>query len=289
MKILVTGVNGLVGNSIIKILSKSEHEVFKSSRRIEGLADHKIDITLEDDLELFFAKFNPDVVINSAAMANVDLCETEKKSCDDVNINGVRNLVDVCLKYNCHLTHISTDYIFDGQKKSGIYLESDTPSPQGYYAKSKLEGERIITSSNLKYSILRTILVYGMHKKLNIVTYIKKSLEEGNIISLVDDQIRMPTYVDDLSAACVSASEKRAIGIFNVCGPEQMSYLEIGNRIADYFTLNKKLINHVKTKDLNQRALRPFKTGFDLEKSIKFLNYNPTSFNNSLDLMFKEK
>jgi dTDP-4-dehydrorhamnose reductase len=288
MKILVTGVNGLVGNSLIKVLSKSNHEIFKSSRRIEGLADYKVDVTSKDDLELFFAKFDPDVVINSAAMADVDLCETEKKLCDDVNINGVRNLVDICLKYNCHLTHISTDYIFDGQKKSGVYLESDIPNPQGYYAKSKLEGEKIITSSDVKFSILRTILVYGLHEKLNIVTFIKKSLEEGNAINLVDDQIRMPTYVDDLSEACVSASEKNAIGIFNICGAEQMSYLEIGNRIADYFSLDKKLINHVKTKDLNQRALRPFKTGFDLEKSIKFLGYNPISFNNSLELMFNK-
>ena len=157
--------------------------------------------------------FEPDVVINSAAMANVDLCEVEKKSCDDVNITGVRNLVDVCTRYNCHLTHISTDYIFDGKKDSGIYLESDTPSPQSYYAKSKLEGEKIIISSNVKYSILRTILVYGIHEKLNIVTFIKKSLEEGRAVSLVDDQIRMPTYVDDLSRACISASEKKAIGI----------------------------------------------------------------------------
>ena len=286
MKILVTGVNGLVGNSIIKLLSNTQHEVFKSSRKVEGLADHKVDITYKDDLDLFFSKFNPDVVINSAAMANVDLCESEKESCDDVNIKGVRNLVDVCARYNCHLTHISTDYIFDGKKDSGIYFESDTPCPQSYYAKSKLEGEKIITSSNVKYSILRTILVYGIHEKLNIVTFIKKSLEEGRAVSLVDDQIRMPTYVDDLSRACISASENKAIGIFNVCGPEQMSYLEIGKRIAEHFSLDKNLITHVKTRDLKQKAKRPFKTGFDLSKSSKILSYLPTGFDESLDQIF---
>ena len=286
MKILVTGVNGLVGNSIIKLLSNTQHEVFKSSRKVEGLADHKVDITYKDDLDLFFSKFNPDVVINSAAMANVDLCELERKSCDDVNITGVRNLVDVCARYNCHLTHISTDYIFDGKKDSGIYFESDTPCPQSYYAKSKLEGEKIITSSNVKYSILRTILVYGIHEKLNIVTFIKKSLEEGRAVSLVDDQIRMPTYVDDLSRACISASENKAIGIFNVCGPEQMSYLEIGKRIAEHFSLDKNLITHVKTRDLKQKAKRPYKTGFDLSKSSKILSYLPTGFDESLDQIF---
>ena len=96
------------------------------------------------------------------------------------------------------------------------------------------------------------------------MTFVKKSLEENKKINLVSDQVRMPTFADDLSRACITASEKKAEGIYNVCGPEQMSYIEIGNRIADYFSLDKGLINHVKTSDLNQKAERPFKTGFIL-------------------------
>ena len=286
MKILITGINGLVGNSLHKLLQKSDHKLFCSSRYLDGLAKYKVDISKKDEVDSFFKSHRPDAVINTAAMANVDLCEVEREMCWDVNVGGVQNLVEACKKYSTYLTHISTDYIFDGKKDSGIYTENDIANPQGYYAKSKLEGEKVITKSDISYSILRTILVYGSHKNLNIVTFIKKSLEENKRINLVSDQVRMPTFVDDLSRACITASEKKVEGIFNVCGPEQMSYMDIGNRIADYFSLNKGLINHVKTSDLNQKAERPFKTGFDLTKSRKILDYSPTNFVKSLSQIF---
>ena len=286
MKILITGVNGLVGNSLYKLLKESDHIVYSSSRNIEGLAKYKVDITNKNEVDSFFESEKPDVVINSAAMANVDLCEEDRELCWKVNVEGVQNLVDVCNRYGSHLTHISTDYIFDGNKESGIYLENDNPNPQGYYAESKLEGERIILDSSVSHSILRTILVYGMHNKLNIVTFLKSALEEGKNVKLVSDQVRMPTFVEDLSRACISASEKKARGVFHICGPEQMSYLDIGNRIAEYFSLDKSLINHVQTKDLNQKAKRPFRTGFDLQKSKEKLNYIPTNFEDSLKLIF---
>ena len=286
MKILITGVNGLVGNSLYKLLKESDHIVYSSSRNIEGLAKYKVDITNKNEVDSFFESEKPDVVINSAAMANVDLCEEDRELCWKVNVEGVQNLVDVCNRYGSHLTHISTDYIFDGNKESGIYLENDNPNPQGYYAESKLEGERIILDSNISHSILRTILVYGLHNKPNIITFLKSYLEEGKSVNLVSDQVRMPTFVDDLSRACISASEKKARGVFHICGPEQMSYLDIGNRIAEYFSFDKSLINHVQTKDLNQKAKRPFRTGFDLQKSKEKLNYIPTNFEDSLKLIF---
>ena len=286
MKILITGVNGLVGNSLYKLLEESDHIVYSSSRNIEGLAKYKVDITNKNEVDSFFESEKPDLVINSAAMADVDLCEEERELCWKVNVEGVQNLVDMCNRYGSHLTHISTDYIFDGKKESGIYLENDKPNPQGYYAESKLEGERIILDSNISHSILRTILVYGLHNKPNIITFLKSYLEEGKSVNLVSDQVRMPTFVDDLSRACVSASEKKARGVFHICGSEQMSYLDIGNRIAEYFSFDKSLINHVQTKDLNQKAKRPFRTGFDLQKSKEKLNYIPTNFEDSLKLIF---
>ena len=286
MKILITGVNGLVGNSLYKLLEESDHIVYSSSRNIEGLAKYKVDITDKNEVDSFFESEKPDVVINSAAMADVDLCEEERELCWKVNVEGVQNLVDMCNRYGSHLTHISTDYIFDGKKESGIYLENDKPNPQGYYAESKLEGERIILDSNISHSILRTILVYGVHNKPNIVTFIKSYLEEGKSVNLVSDQVRMPTFVDDLSRACISASEKKESGVFHICGPEQMSYLDIGNRIAEYFSFDKSLINHVHTKNLNQKAKRPFRTGFDLQRSKDKLNYITTKFEDSLKLIF---
>ena len=114
-------------------------------------------------------------------MANVDLCEEKRGLCWKVNVEGVQNIVSACERYDTHLTHISTDYTLDGKKESGIYKENDNPNPLGYYAESKLEGERVILDSNVSHSILRTIFVYGKYNKSNIVTFLKSALEEGKM------------------------------------------------------------------------------------------------------------
>jgi dTDP-4-dehydrorhamnose reductase len=286
MKILVTGSNGLVGNALDRVLSRSEHKYINTARSLGGISSEILDITDYDSVEGVMKKFLPDVVINSAAMANVDKCEEEREKCWSVNVDGVKNLVEACDKYGSHLVHISTDYIFDGKKEGGIYLEDDVPSPQGVYAESKLAGEDIILSSGISSSILRTILVYGIHERHNIVTFVKDSLERGEQVSLVSDQVRMPTFVDDLAGACLSAAEKKAGGVFNISGSEHMSYLDIGNTIAEHLSLDKSLIRHVKTSDLRQLAQRPLVTGFDLSRSRKILNFSPTPFRDSLDLIF---
>ena len=201
MKILVTGSNGLVGNAIHKLLTNSDHEHINTSWSLGGIASHVIDITDNESIEKVVEEFRPDAIINSAAMANVDSCEVERDKCWKVNVEGVKNLVNTCDNYEIHLVHISTDYIFDGKKVGGIYTEDDEPSPQGFYAESKLAGEKVILSSSVSSSILRTILVYGMHERHNIVTFVKEKLEKGEQVNLVSDQVRMPTYVDDLARA----------------------------------------------------------------------------------------
>ena len=189
------------------------------------------------------------------------------------------------VKDNYDLVHISTDYIFDGA--SGPYIESDDPNPISYYGKSKFEGEKVIVENNLDHTIIRTILVYGVHAKSNIVSYVKQSLENGNPVNLVDDQHRMPTFVDDLANACISAANKKALGVFHVSGSEMLNYYEIGLSIADYFSLDASLINKIKTSQLNQKARRPELTGFILDKAKKELDYKPTSFENSLEIFRK--
>lgn len=194
-------------------------------------------------------------------------------------------MIDACKRHDTHLIHISTDYIFNGEK-DGLYVENDNPDPLGYYGESKLGGENLLKESNIDYAILRTILVYGKHKKPNIVLKVKNGLESGDQVNLVDDQIRTPTYVDDLVRACDAVVNKRARGVYHISGNEMMSYHEIGIKIADHFSLDKSLINKMKTSSLNQKAKRPPKTGFVLEKAIRDLDYKPTKFDDALDEMF---
>ena len=126
MKILITGINGLVGNSLHKLLQESDHKLFYSSRNLEGLAKYKVDISKKDEVDSFFKSYGPDAVINTAAMANVDLWGW-KKMCWDSNVRGVQNLVE-CERYVYLITLVLT--IFFKEKRTGIYTEDDTPNSE---------------------------------------------------------------------------------------------------------------------------------------------------------------
>lgn len=222
-------------------------------------------------------------------MTNVDACEDDKENCDALNVNAVRYLKEYSEENNTHLIHISTDFIFDG--KQGYYKETDKPNPLNYYGLSKLKSEEILINSKIDYTILRTILVYGKvcnMKRNNIVLWVHKMLSEEKEITIVNDQFRMPTYVEDLAKACKISMDKKATGIFNISSNKLVSIYEIAQQIADIFELQKDLIKPISTKTLNQTALRPLKTGFNLEKTIKKLGFYPKSFKEDLQ-KFKEK
>ncbi|TMM31955.1 SDR family oxidoreductase [Polaribacter aestuariivivens] len=295
-KIIITGSNGLLGQSLLDLLlkEKDKYQVFGFSRgkNRSGRKDFSyisIDITNEALLKNEIKKINPDFIINTAAMTQVDDCETNKKACDILNVEVVKWLAEVSSTINSHLIHISTDFIFDG--KTGNYKETDKPNPLSYYGLSKLKSENILTTSNIDYTILRTILVYGKvfdMSRSNIVLWVKEMLEKQKEITIVNDQFRTPTYVEDLAMACKISIDKRATGIFNISSNELLSVFEIAQQIADIFNLNKNLIKPISTSTLNQTAPRPPKTGFDLTKTNTILNFYPKSFKEDLK-RFKEK
>ncbi|WP_435415715.1 SDR family oxidoreductase [Polaribacter aestuariivivens] len=295
-KIIITGSNGLLGQSLLNLLlkEKDKYQVFGFSRgkNRSGRKDFSyisIDITNKALLKNEIKKINPDFIINTAAMTQVDDCETNKKACDILNVDVVKWLAEISSTINSHLIHISTDFIFDG--KTGNYKETDKPNPLSYYGLSKLKSENILTTSNIDYTILRTILVYGKvfdMSRNNIVLWVKKMLEEQKEITIVNDQFRTPTYVEDLAMACKISIDKRATGIFNISSKELLSVFEIAQQIADIFNLNKNLIKPISTSTLNQTAPRPAKTGFDLTKTNTILNFYPKSFKEDLK-RFKEK
>ncbi|MGB1043154.1 MAG: SDR family oxidoreductase [Tenacibaculum sp.] len=295
-KVVVTGSNGLLGQTLVSLLlkEKSKYSVIGFSRgeNRSGRGDFEyvsVDITDKTLLEEKLKKYNPDVIVNTAAMTNVDACENDKEGCDLLNVAVVAYLKEFSQTHKTHLIHLSTDFIFDGEK--GIYKETDAPNPLSYYGKSKLKSENFLVNSDVDYTILRTILVYGKvfdMTRNNIVLWVKKSLEEGKEITIVNDQYRMPTYVNNLALACKLAIDKKAKGIFNISSNQLLSIYEIALQIADVFKLDKTLIKPISTATLNQTAKRPPKTGFDLTKTTNELNFFPKSFKEDLQ-EFKEK
>ena len=294
-KIVITGSNGLLGQTLVNLLMKqpSNYSVYGLSRgeNRSGRDDfsyHRTDITNFNELNHLLRTIQPDFMVNTAAMTNVDTCEEQKEACLKINVEAVENLTKICSEIHAHLIHISTDFIFDGVK--GYYKETDLPNPISFYGNSKLKSEEIVVSAGISYSILRTILVYGKVNNLarnNIVLWVKEMLEKKNKITIVNDQFRMPTYVEDLALACKLSIDQNAKGIFNISSNHLLSIFEIALQIAEVFGLQKEFIVPISTEILNQKAPRPPKTGFNLLKTNKELGLRTQSFKEDLK-RFKE-
>ena len=293
MKILITGSNGLLGQKLLHKLktdpsvqliatSKGENRVSEK----EGYTYFDLDITNNVAVAKLIASESPRVVINTAAMTNVDLCEDERKACDALNVDAVKYLADACKKNDIHLIQISTDFIFDGE--DGPYTEEDMPNPLSYYGLSKLKSEQLLQAHSVKWTILRTIIVFGVGEELskgNIVLWAKDALEKGDPLNIIDDQFRAPTLAEDLADICILAAKKKAFGIFNASGKDIMSIYEIVERIAHHYGNSTENLNKISTKTLKQIAERPSKTGFILDKSRNELGYNPHSFEECLTII----
>lgn len=295
-RILITGSNGLLGQKIVnKLIDRTDVELVATSRgenRHPSKASftyHALDLLDSNALGQAMHTYQPDVVIHTAAMTQVDACEDQRESCDALNVGVVKNLVQVCQELDAHLVHISTDFIFDGE--DGPYAEDASPNPLNYYGFSKLKAEEAILSTSVSHAILRTILLYGVTPAMsrsNIVLWVKKSLEDGKDIRVVHDQMRSPTLVEDLADASIEAAVRKAEGIYHISGPEAMRVVDIAYRVADFWGLDRSLISEIDSSSLAQRAKRPPITGFVIDKAIKNLDYQPHQLEEGLAVLDRQ-
>lgn len=292
-KILITGSNGLLGQKLVyKLIGHPSFELIASSRgenRLkvsEGYKYFSLDITDEAELKRVVSECRPDIIINTAAMTNVDDCELNQEAADLLNVRAVEYLISACKESKIFLVHLSTDFIFDGE--NGPYKESDIANPLSFYGMTKLKSEELIQASKIQASILRTILVYGIvddMSRSNIVLWAKKSLESAKEINIVDDQYRMPTLAEDLADACILAAENKIKGIFHISGEDYMSIYELVEKVASFWNLDTSKMNRISSTTLDQAAKRPAKTGFNLNKSRGILAYKPHSFEEGLAIL----
>ncbi|PLK46493.1 NAD(P)-dependent oxidoreductase [Emticicia sp. TH156] len=295
-KILLTGSNGLLGQKLVELLvSTTNHDVYATARGenrlpfTKGYTYTPMDITDKTQVQEVIDRIKPEVIINTAAMTNVDMCETAKDDCWKQNVNAVEFLVEAAERNRCFLLHVSTDFIFDG--KNGPYKEDAEANPISFYGWSKYAAEKIVINSNIRWAIARTVLVYGIAhdmSRTNIILWVKKSLEDGKNIKVVTDQWRTPTLAEDLAKGCLLISEKEAEGIYNISGKDFLTPYEMAIMTADYFNLDKSLISKADSTTFTQPAKRPPRTGFDLTKSNEVLGYNPVSFTEGIEILAKQ-
>lgn len=271
-KLLITGVNGLLGQKLLTQAASKysvigidlHNEPFNKKINFKYV---KLDLTDRNAVKDMILTEYPHYLINTAAMTNVDACETEKEKCWKINVEAVNNIVYATRKIGTKIVHLSTDYVFDGS--DGPYGEEASPSPLGYYGKSKLASENSLRASDLDFAIVRTMILYGEAEDVrpNFVTWLVSALRQGNSVTIVNDQFGNPTLADDLAAAILRIIQLQKWDLFHISGSEFIDRYQFALKIADVYKLNKSLINQISTSELKQAAPRPLKSGFIIDKT----------------------
>ena len=294
--ILVTGSNGLLGQKLTDLyLNKPNVHLIATAKganrhpKTEGYTYVEMDITNSTQVHQVVTTHKPDVIIHGAAMTNVDACELDPEQCTLLNVTATQYITDAANEVNAHMVLVSTDFIFDGE--NGPYNEDAAAKPLSIYGHSKLNAETYVQQNAQSWAIARTVLVYGLvadMSRSNIVLWARESLANKKKINVVDDQYRSPTLAEDLAIGCALIAEKKASGIFNISGKDQMNIYELVQRVADYFNLSMEHVSRIDSASLNQTAKRPPVTGFDLTKSREVLGYAPRSFDEGIAIIYDQ-
>ncbi len=292
-RVLVTGSNGLLGQSLLKTFSKN-YEVFGASKGSaehgsrSDVAYHEVDLTHRGQTNSLIEEIKPDVIINAGAFTAVDACEAERELCWNSNVKAVENIIEGSARLNPILVQISTDYVFDGT--NGPYKESDVPNPRGVYARSKYAAENIIKSGSLEYMIVRTQVLYGVDNRgrHNFVSWVIDQLTRGKEIRVVGDQIGNPTITDDVSEGIARLLKGNDYGIFHISGSEIVSRYQFALKIAEIFELDNSLIKKISTEELQQHAPRPMNSSFILDKLVNRTGWEPHDVKSGL-MLYKTK
>lgn len=258
MKYLVIGGSGVIGYKIVEFLKKNENDVeftFKTNNELipKGIP---LDITNFESTQKIIERIKPNIVIHTAAISNVDFCETNKKMAELVNVEGTRNIVNACKKINSKIVFVSTSFVFNGKKK---FIEEDETSPSTFYGITKFKGEQIVQKSKLSHLILRTDQPYCWIEKnqhTNSVLRVLQSLKENKIHEEVTDWSNVPTYVPDFVDALYELLKLKQEGIFHVTGPDYLNRFEWAKITAKIFNLNKNLIKPISSETLGLATKR---------------------------------
>lgn len=264
--IVIVGAGSNTAASLIPMLAQ-EHSgrlILLTSSQLElstpQIEVSRVDITNRTELKEAILKHLPGAIINLAAYTSVDGCEQDKTTAWLLNVTLVENLVRIARASDAHLVHISSDYVFDGEK--GPYSEHDTPAPLNYYGKTKLAGENAITTSGIDATILRTNVVYGpTPSRPDFVHWVLSNYEKGLPFRVATDQYGNPTYVDDLAEAVLSVTQSRRLGLYHVGGADYVNRVEFAQKVASTFRLDPALIIPVLSAELEQAAKRPVHGG----------------------------
>ena len=290
---MITGAEGQLGKAL-QIGLTDKFNILSTTRQPTQLAKNqrnvqKLDITDKENISNVLESFKPDIIINCAAYTNVDGSEINKDLAHQVNVEGLRNLIQLS-DINTYLIQISSDYVFDGD--SGPYSEDEHTFPVNYYGKTKLEAENILRGTRRKWAIFRPNVLYSsdLFSKGNFFAWVYKSLLKKDSISVVTDQISNPTFNLQFVKSIFQCIIMDFEGILHIGSDDYMSRYEFALDIAKVFGFDSALITKIDTDSLTQKvksyiAKRPLHSGLVVSKIEKELNTSSHSTNYNLKLL----
>jgi len=289
MKIVLFGAGGQLGRTFMDVAQF--HKI-----NVSAYARSEADITNENTVLAILQEEKPDYVVNAAAYTAVDKAETEHELAFQINEAAVKNIALACKKYNTTLIHLSTDYVFDGEKNSA-YVEDDTSNPINVYGLSKWKGEEVVRQTLEQYIILRVSWVFGLYGN-NFVKTMLKLGREREAFNIVSDQVGCPTSTENISEIILEiinhleTKESNPFGTYHYCDSPVTNWHAFANKIFSeakkYQPLKIKQVNAIKAVDYPTPAKRPMNSQMNCELIKSTFNIEQRSWEQSLNKLVKD-
>ncbi|MCS7136156.1 MAG: dTDP-4-dehydrorhamnose reductase [Nitrososphaerota archaeon] len=289
MRLLVTGGSGLLGRQLCLEAVKTGHEVYAAEHEtsVDVGIPVKLDLLNVSTIESAYEKTKPEVVIHTAALTDVDLCEKNPELAFRINYNATAQIALQAKRNSAFLIYVSTDYVFNGTK--GTYKEVDEPKPINVYGLSKLKGEDSVKEFADEWCIVRLSTPYGIHnKKKTFPEYVINKLMKGEKVRVAYDQFTSPTYVPNFCRMLLEVAERSIQDILHLAGNTRVSRLDVAIRVAKLLNLDEKMIEPVSLSELTLEAKRPKDSSLDVSRAMQILREKPMTLETGLNAFIRE-
>lgn len=284
MKVFITGGNGFLAQHLAVFLCNKGFEVH-CSYRIGGqlftnsfINYHFLELTDVSSVNNIINNIKPNVIVHAAAMSKPDECENDHAACVLNNCTVTEYLLKAAEKISAHFIYISTDFIFG---EDGPHSEIAIPNPLNFYGSSKLLAENAVKSSSLLHTIIRPVFIYGAQMqgmRNSFIQWVAQNLQLGKTIKVVNDQLRTPTFVEDICWGIEQIILLKKQGEYHLAGKDICTPYTMAITVAQALGLNIQLIKEVNSASFPEPVSRAKKSGLKIDKAIKELNYKPHSF-----------
>lgn len=260
MKVLVTGVGGQLGHDVVRELEQRGHEV-------TGVGREEMDITDAEKVRKVIRDCVPDAVIHCSAYTAVDRAEDEADQCCKVNVEGTKNIAEICAELDCKMIYISTDFVFSGEGERP-WETDDAAGPISVYGRTKYEGEDEVKSRLDKFFIVRISWVFGKNGNNFVKTMLRIGKENG-AVKVVDDQIGSPTYTRDMAVLLADMVQTEKYGVYHASNEGFCSWYEFAKEIFRLAGMDDVSVTPITSDQFPAKAKRPFNSRMSKEKLVK--------------------